>query len=111
MSAGLASLLVPLSLATQGPGASAFPWPWVFGLVFIFYFMLLRPQQKEQKKRREMLGSLKKNDKVVTTSGMFGQIVALDDHTVTLKVDENVRIRFSRAAIDRSVVEPVPEKA
>ena len=66
-----------------------------------FYFILLRPQQAEQRRKKELLSSLKKNDKVVTTSGMIGTIadISSDGTRVTLRVDDNTRIKFLRSAI------------
>lgn len=79
-------------------------WVQFLPLAFIgimFYMILLRPQQKEQHRRRETLGSLKKSDKVVTTGGIVGTIADLsqDGRFVTLKVDDSTRIRFLRSAI------------
>ncbi|MFN7683422.1 MAG: preprotein translocase subunit YajC [Planctomyces sp.] len=79
-------------------------WGQVLPLAFIgimFYMILLRPQQKEQRRRQETLGSLKKSDKVVTTGGIVGTIADLsqDGRFVTLKVDDSTRIRFLRSAI------------
>ncbi len=70
-------------------------------ILIMFYMILLRPQQKEQHRRRETLGSLKKSDKVVTTGGIVGTIADLsqDGRFVTLKVDDSTRIRFLRSAI------------
>lgn len=66
-----------------------------------FYFILLRPQQAEQRRRKELLTMLKKNDKVVTTGGMIGTIadISSDGTRVTLRVDDNTRIKFLRSAI------------
>ena len=66
-----------------------------------FYFILLRPQQAEQRRRKELLTLLKKNDKVVTTGGMIGTIadISSDGTRVTLRVDDNTRIKFLRSAI------------
>ncbi len=66
-----------------------------------FYFILLRPQQAELRRKKELLSSLKKNDKVVTTSGMIGTIadISSDGTRVTLRVDDNTRIKFLRSAI------------
>ena len=69
------------------------------GLFAIFYFMMIRPQQKEQKRRQAMLDSLAKNDKVITTGGLHGTIVNVNETEVTLKVDDNVKLKFSRSAI------------
>ncbi|MEY2725051.1 MAG: hypothetical protein RLZZ458_918 [Planctomycetota bacterium] len=70
-------------------------------MAFLFYFLLLRPQQREQARRREQLNQLRKNDRVVTTGGIVGTISDLssDNRFVTLKVDDTTRIRFLRSAI------------
>jgi preprotein translocase subunit YajC len=67
----------------------------------VFYFIVIRPSSKERKQREAQLKSLKKHDRVVTNAGIHGTVVALEDDTVTLRVDEknNVRMRFSRTAI------------
>lgn len=65
----------------------------------IFYFMLWRPQKQQQNKRQQMLEALKVGDKVITVGGMLGEIVAIDDHKVTLKLAENVEIEFLRTAV------------
>ena len=77
-----------------------------FAAIFvIFYFLLIRPQKKQEKARREMLATLKKNDKVVTLGGIRGVVTNVRDKDVTLKIDEsgNVRVRFTRGAISRIV--------
>lgn len=68
-------------------------------MAVIFYFLLYRPQKKEQKRRADMLNSLKKGDKVVTIGGMYGVITALNEKTVTLKVADKVEIDFLRSAV------------
>lgn len=70
-------------------------------LVFVaFYFFLIRPQQKRQKERMQMLNNLKKGDKVVTIGGLHGTIVDLTEEKVTLKVNENTRLVFERSAVN-----------
>jgi preprotein translocase subunit YajC len=68
-------------------------------MLVIFYFLFYRPQKNEQKKRSDMLGSLKKGDRVVTIGGMHGTITAFGDDTVTVRVAEKVEIDFNRSAI------------
>ncbi len=69
-------------------------------LIFIvFYFLLIRPQQKKERERQNMLSQLKKNDEVITSCGIHGTIVNLKDTTVTLKVDENVKMEIEKSAI------------
>jgi preprotein translocase subunit YajC len=71
-----------------------------FVLIFaIFYFIILLPGKKKQQKVQEFLDALKVNDKVITTSGIFGQVTKLDDQSVQLQIADNVRIKVSRAAI------------
>ena len=89
-------------LAVQaGGGGMGFglllPIVFMFG---IFYFLLILPQQRRQKKWQAMLGELKTGDKVTTTGGLRGTIVALRDDSVHLRVPpDNLRLEVSRASI------------
>lgn len=78
-------------------------------IFFVFYFLLIRPQQKKAKEHQNYLANLKRGDKVITGGGIYGQITGLTDNTVTLEIADNVRIKVSRAAIAGSATEP--EKA
>jgi preprotein translocase subunit YajC len=81
-----------------------------FAAIFaIFYFLLIRPQQKQRRAREALLASVKRGDRVVTSGGMHGTVTGLDDNTVTLRVADQVKITFDRAAIGR-VVEAQGEK-
>lgn len=68
-------------------------------IIGIFYFLLIRPQKAEQKKRQDMLGKLAKNDEIVTSSGIHGTVINVKDKTVTLRIDENVKIELEKAAV------------
>jgi preprotein translocase subunit YajC len=79
-----------------------------FILIFvIFYFLLIRPQQQRQKKaaqeRNDMLKALKAGDKIVTTGGIYGTIVAVreKDDTVLLRIAQSVSVEAERSAIAR----------
>ena len=65
----------------------------------IFYFLMIRPQQKQQKKLKAMLGDLKKGDQVVTRGGMHGTIHGIADNIITLEVANDMRIKFNREAV------------
>jgi len=65
----------------------------------IFYFLLIRPQQKKQKEHREMVNNLKKDDRVVTSGGIYGRITGVDDQTVTVEIADKVRIKVARGNI------------
>ena len=73
-----------------------------FLLIFvIFYFMLILPQQKKQKQQKTMMEALKKGDKVVTASGIWGTITNLGKETVTLQIADNTKIKMQREYIAR----------
>lgn len=87
-----------------GPAAATSDFgflPMLLGFVAIFYLLILRPTQKQEKKRKELLGSVKKGDHVATSGGMHGVISALTDTTITLRVAPDVQLVFDRAAISR----------
>jgi preprotein translocase subunit YajC len=70
---------------------------------------MLRPAQKQNKQRQEMLKTLKKGDKVVTTGGVHGEVLAITEHLVVMKVD-TIKMTVDRAAIARVLRdEPKPE--
>jgi preprotein translocase subunit YajC len=69
-------------------------------LIFIiFYFLLIRPQKKQQDLHKKMIASLKKNDEVITAGGIHGTITNVKEHTVTLKVDDNVKVEVQKNSI------------
>ncbi len=88
------------ALAASPDGGS----PWVqlvpFALVLgIFYFIILLPMKRKQQKVQTFLDSLKVNDRVVTTGGIYGQIMKIDDQKVQLQIADKVRIDVARTAI------------
>lgn len=73
-----------------------------FLLIFVlFYFMLILPQQKRQKKSKEMLEALKKGDKVVTSSGIWATVTNLGKDTVTLQIADNTKIKIQKEYVAR----------
>ncbi|MDP8258334.1 MAG: preprotein translocase subunit YajC [Candidatus Aadella gelida] len=71
-------------------------------LIFVvFYFLLIKPQKKQQKVHAEMLNMLKKNDEVVTGGGIYGTIVNIQDDIITLRIDDNTRIKMQKGSISR----------
>jgi preprotein translocase subunit YajC len=73
---------------------------WVLGLMFVVvYLFLIRPERKRQKAQTELRASITKGDKVITSGGIHGAVVALDEAIITLKVDDGTRIKFSRNAV------------
>ena len=69
----------------------------------IFYFLLIRPQQKKAKEHRNMLGNLRKGDRVITSGGIHGVIVSIDETTVVLEVADKIKLKISRGNIGASL--------
>lgn len=94
---------LPLLLALgapQQPGGSVLVQFVPFALILaIFYFIILLPMRKRQKKVQEFQDGLKVGEKVVTTSGIYGQITKLNERSIQLQIADKVRIEISRAAI------------
>ncbi len=91
--------------APDGGTPTANPFPNMIFLIvaflFIMYFLTIRPNQKREKERKQMLSALAKGDKVVTTGGICGTVVGLSEKTAVLRVDDdsNMKIEFLRGAI------------
>jgi preprotein translocase subunit YajC len=68
-------------------------------IIAIFYFLIIRPQNKKQKDTQRMLSALKKGDKVVTVGGIHGTIQSVKESSVIVRIDDTVKVEFSRSAI------------
>lgn len=84
---------------TSPTGAILFQILFLVGIFAIFYFLIIRPQKKERERHRKLIESLKKGDKVITSAGIWGTVVEIGDRTITLKVDANTKITFSKEAV------------
>lgn len=93
-------------------GVSAIPQIVLFVVILgIFYFIVLQPTKRKQQKVQQFLDNLKVNDRVVTTSGIYGQITRLSEQSVQLQIADKVRVEVAKAAIggyqgQAPVVEP-----
>jgi preprotein translocase subunit YajC len=109
---GLRVALSPLFAQQDGSGAAMLPL-YVLGFVAIFYFLLLRPQRQQEQKRRAMIDAIKKNDKVVTSGGIYGTVTSVDlaADRVVLRVDDEkgIKVAFTRASVAR-IIDPVADK-
>lgn len=85
--------------ATQGDTLLTF-LPMI-AIFVVFYFLLIRPQQKKQKEARSMLAALEKGNEVVTSGGILGRIVKLDDQYATVEVAQNTQVVVQRSAISQ----------
>jgi len=81
-------------------------------MAVVFYFLILRPQTKERKKHEQMVTALKKNDRVITAGGIVGTVanVTPDSNEITVKIDDNTRIRVLKSHINVAPAEPKDSK-
>jgi preprotein translocase subunit YajC len=112
-------VLLPLLFAENAPPAGSPQSPLsmlvpLLPILPLFYFLIIRPKQMEDRKRQELIGALKKNDKVMTTAGIYGTVMYVDaEHDrVVLRVDDDrgVKLTFSRSSVLK-VLETSQEKA
>ena len=68
-------------------------------IMVIFYVLLIMPAQRRQKKTTQMLAALKNGDKVITSGGVFGTIVGLENETIQLRIADQVKVKVLRSAI------------
>ncbi len=71
----------------------------IIAIMVVFYWLLIRPQQKKAQQHQQFLKTLKKGDGVITQGGLYGKIISLTDHAVTLEIADKVRVRVSRGHI------------
>ena len=81
-----------------GSAMMSFVVPMIF-MVVIFYFLLIRPQQKKSKEHKALLDNLKKGDRIITSGGMIGTIINIDDQIVNVEIADRVRIDMGRPYI------------
>ncbi len=86
--------------AAQQPSLMTSLMPLIF-LFAIFYFIVIRPQQKQQKAHKEMLAQLEKGDKIVTSGGFIVEIVKVEEHFYKVKMNDDVIVKLSKESVSR----------
>ena len=92
--------------AAPAAGAGGGSWSLLLMLALMFLVMwlfMIRPQRQQQKKLEEMRNSLKKGDKVVTAGGIYGVVADVDERTVLVKVDGEVKLRVDKSSIQKDL--------
>ena len=109
---------MPISTAyaqAAGGGAAGFDLISLMPLVLIFvvfYFLLIRPQQKKMKAHRELIGALKRGDKVLTAGGIVGTVVKVEDDAMLLvEIAKDIRVRVARGTISELLTKPQAAKS
>jgi preprotein translocase subunit YajC len=99
---------LPFVFAQEGPNGSIWQLLLPFlPIIPLYYFLFIMPQQQQEKKRRAMIDGLKKNDKVLTTAGIYGTVMSVDPKSdkVVLRVDDErgIKLAFTRASVGRLI--------
>ncbi len=84
--------------ATQQPGIEGMLFP--LGILVFFYFLFLRPQSKRTKEKKQMIAAMTKGAEVVTSGGILGKVVDLDDNFVKIEICDNTFIQVQRQGIE-----------
>ena len=93
-------LLQSQAQGQQAPGAGASMWILLLLMFVVMWFFMIRPQRKQQKELEAFQNSLKKGDKVVIgNSGIFGEIVEVNDRTALVRVDGDTKLRVAKNAL------------
>lgn len=84
----------------QGGGLLASLFPLVI-LFAIFYFLVIRPQQKQAKKHKEMIAELAKGDKIVTTGGLIAEVVKPEEDFIKIKLNDDTIVKLAKDFVSR----------
>jgi len=103
-------LISPAFAQAAGDGASSYGSLLMFlPILVVFYFFLIRPQQQRAKQQKQMLETLRRGDKVVTSGGIIGTIAkVVSDTEVAVDIADNVRVRVVRSTISQVLAKPEP---
>lgn len=97
--------LMPLAIAqaqTPAPQGSPYQFPVMMLILFgIMYFLMIRPQRRREKERKEMLNNVKSGARVLLTSGIIGEVLNVKENTLVIKIADNTKVECVRAAISQ----------
>lgn len=95
-------------VAMMGPGGGGaqnaqqspvFLIGWLGLMLFVFYFLMIRPQQRRDKERRAMIDSVKSGDRVVFAGGFIGMVTNVKDRTLVIRIADNVKVEVTRSSV------------
>lgn len=106
-------LLADEGAAAKGGGPAAFDLLFFLAIPLLFYLVIIRPGMRKEKERQLLLTGMKKNDKVITSAGIYGTVIAVSEKEdeVTIKVDDNVRLKMTKGSIVRNLTNEEAAKA
>lgn len=85
--------------AAPSTSSSLMTWGMLILIFVVMWFFMIRPQRKQQKELQAFRDGLKKGDKVVTVGGIFGTVDEINDDSVLLKVDKEVKLRVAKSSV------------
>lgn len=97
------ALFIVLQAQPQGNSLMSF-LPLIL-IVIVFWFFMIRPQMKRQKELKNFRDSLKKGDKVVTTGGIYGKIIEIQDYYIIMEVEGQVHLKIDKSAIIKDMTD------
>ena len=102
-----------MQTSTGGSGAGLGPFIPMLLVLFIFYFLLIRPQNKRMKEHREKLAQIQRGDVIVTGGGLIGKVTKVHDDELTVDLGEGVKVRAMRSMVAdvRNRTEPANDRA
>jgi preprotein translocase subunit YajC len=97
----------------EAPGLLGNPMMLMMLLFAMFYFIVLRPMKRQQREQAEMMNKMEKNDEVILNGGIYGTVVATSEteDKITVKIDDNTRVKVLRAGIMRNLTKEEAIKA
>lgn len=104
----ISTVLQTAAPAASSAAGSASMWIMLILIFVVMWFFMIRPQRKQQKALEEMRRSLKKGDKVVTAGGIYGVVADLDERSVLMKVDGEVKLRVDKSSIQKDMSDQAP---
>lgn len=107
------TILQAASAANAAQGGGATMWIMLILIFVVMWFFMIRPQRKQQKEIEKMRAGLKKGDKVVTAGGIYGTVLEVQQTTVMVKIDGDVKVKVDKNCInlDTTVAAPKAEDA
>jgi len=97
----MTNLILQAAPAAQAQGGGLSFWLMIILIFAVMWFFMIRPQRKQQKELEKFRNELKKGDKVVTAGGIFGTVAEIQDKSVLIKVDGEVKLRVDKNSIVR----------
>lgn len=96
-------LAYAMAPGAEGGGNPMMQFLPLIAIIFIFYFILIRPQQKRNKEHQKMLGGMKEGDKVITSSGIYGTVAKVEEGAVILEIADRVRIKVAKGHVSNII--------